>query len=89
MIQSYEDLEVYQRTYKMALDIHQLTLKFPGYERFELGSQLRRATKSIPINIAEGYGKRNSTEGLSPRGTIIEPRDTGTEKEEKQKSTVS
>ena len=60
MITSYKDLEVYQRSYKVALEIHKITLKFPDYERYELGSQLRKATKSIPLNIGEGHGKRNS-----------------------------
>ena len=60
MIKSYEDLEVYQRAYDNSLKIHKLSLSFPQFEQFELGSQLRRATKSIPLNIAEGYGKKAS-----------------------------
>ncbi len=62
MITSYKDLEVYKRSYRSALIIHQITLKFPEFERYELGSQIRRATKSIPLNIGEGYGKRNSVD---------------------------
>ena len=59
-IRSYRDLRIYQRSYHAALEIHRLTLKFPSFERSELGSQLRRASSSIPINIAEGYGRKRS-----------------------------
>ena len=60
MIASYKDLEVYQKSYSLALQIHQITQKYPKYERYEIGSQLRRAAISIPLNIAEGYGKKES-----------------------------
>ncbi len=61
MIKSYKDLEIYQTSYKLALNIHQLTQKFPKHETYEIGSQIRRASISIPLNIAEGYGKKKST----------------------------
>lgn len=57
----YKNLDVYQRSYKLALDIHRQTQTFPGIEKHELGSQLRRAAVSITLNIAEGYGRKDST----------------------------
>ena len=56
----YKGLEVYQRAYKMAKEVHQITQTFPVMERRELGSQLRRASVSIVLNIAEGYGRKDS-----------------------------
>ena len=60
MINSYKDLIVYQKAYESSLRIHEVSLGFPKFEQHELGSQIRRATKSIALNIAEGFGKRNS-----------------------------
>lgn len=60
MIQSYHDLEVYKRSYKLALEIHKIAQTFPDIERQELGSQIRRSAMSITLNIAEGYGRKDS-----------------------------
>ena len=60
MIKGYKDLKIYQISYKLALKIHRLTSIFPKHETYEVGSQLRRASLSIPLNIAEGYGKKTS-----------------------------
>jgi four helix bundle protein len=60
MIKSYKDLHVYQRSYKLALDIHRLSFTLPEFEKYELRSQLRRSAVSIPLNIAEGYGRKDS-----------------------------
>ncbi len=59
-IKGYEDLKVYRRSYELALVVHRKSLEFPDFERYELGKQLRGASKSIPANIAEGYGQRSS-----------------------------
>ncbi len=57
-ISSFEDLEVFQRSYRISLEIHKATLTFPSVEQYGLADQIRRASKSICANIAEGFGKR-------------------------------
>ena len=56
----YERLDVYQKSYQLALELHKLTLGFPQLEQYELASQIRRSSKSIPANIAEGMGKQDT-----------------------------
>ena len=60
MINSYKELIVYQKAYKFSLEIHKKSMSFPRHEQMEIGGQLRRATKSIALNIAEGFGKKSS-----------------------------
>ena len=57
-IASFEDLEVFKRAYKISLDVHRFSLSLPQVEQFALGDQLRRTSKSICANLAEGLGKR-------------------------------
>lgn len=55
---SHVDLDVYQLAHELGVRIHKLTLELPKYETYEIGSQLRRASKAISANIVEGYGRR-------------------------------
>ena len=57
---TYQDLDVFQRSYNLALKIHQLSLKLPKGLQYDLADQIRRASRSIPSNIAEGYGRNKS-----------------------------
>ena len=58
-VSSVEDLEVFQRAYRVSLDLHRASLQFPKIEQFGgLADQMRRASKSICANIAEGFGKQ-------------------------------
>lgn len=58
MIKSFRDLEVYKEAYELAIVVNKNVNKLPIFERNDLGSQLRRASKSAPANIAEGWAKR-------------------------------
>ena len=59
MIKSYKDLEIYRRSYDLSLELHEITKGYPESERYDLVSQIRRCSKSIPTNIAEGFGRRS------------------------------
>ncbi|MFZ0978863.1 MAG: four helix bundle protein [Candidatus Acidiferrales bacterium] len=59
-IRTYRDLEVFQESYAAALDVSKLAKRFPPFEQLELGRQIRRAARSIPANIVEGWAKRQS-----------------------------
>ena len=54
----YKGFAVYQEAHNVGVEIHKFTLKLPKFELYETGSQIRRASKSISANIAEGYGRR-------------------------------
>lgn len=58
VIKKYEDLEIYQKSYELAMNIHNMTSKLPSKELFEEGIQIRKSSKSIVANIVEGYGRR-------------------------------
>lgn len=60
MVTGYGNLEVYKSAFGLAIKLHKITLSFPDYEKYELGSQLRRAAVSVALNIAEGYGRKDS-----------------------------
>src|ERR1700742_3363698 len=53
------DLEVFRRSYSVSLQIHKATLSFPKIEQYALADQMRRASKSICANLAEGFDKQS------------------------------
>jgi hypothetical protein len=57
---SFEDLEVFQKANRISLEIHQASLGFPSNEHYGLGDQIRKASKSICANLAEGFAKQRS-----------------------------
>src|SRR5215471_7592166 len=56
-----EDLAVFRRAYRLSLEVHRASLEFPRIEQFALADQVRRASKSICANIAEGFGKQRQS----------------------------
>ena len=61
MYQTFEDLKVFQKAYKLSLEIHAISLSFPKIEQFAIADQMRRSSKSICANIVEGYGRRSKS----------------------------
>jgi four helix bundle protein len=59
-VRSFRDLRVYQKLKALHLDVHTLSLGFPKFELYELGSQVRRSSNSAPAQIAEGWGSRHT-----------------------------
>ena len=55
---SFEDLVVFQRAYRLSLEVHRISLTFPDREQMGLGDQMRRSSKSVCANIVEGFGRQ-------------------------------
>ena len=62
MIKTFEDLDSHKESYKLALEIYKITRNYPRDEIYSLTSQIRRASTSITLNIAEGYGRLSREE---------------------------
>ena len=64
-IVTFQDLNVYQRTYKDAITVaREILPHLPETEKYDLCSQLGRSSKAVPRLIAEGYAKRNQKKGF-------------------------
>jgi len=57
-LRGYRDLIVFQKSYKLAMEIFDITKSFPKVEKYSLIDQVRRSSRSIPANIAESWAKR-------------------------------
>lgn len=75
-IKSYKDLLIWQKGIQIVKEVYMLCKLLPNDELYGLQSQLKRASISIPSNIAEGYG-RNYTKNYKQflafsRGSLLE-----------------
>jgi len=73
----FRDLLVYQKAFRLAMDIYEITKKFPKDEKYSLTDQIRRSSRSTCTNIAEAYRKR-----LYPKHFITKVSDSDGENSE-------
>ncbi|RZM82217.1 four helix bundle protein [Leptolyngbya iicbica] len=57
-IRGHEELEVYQLAFEMAMQLFQVSKRFPVEERYSLTDQMRRSSRSVCANLAEAWRKR-------------------------------
>ena len=55
---TFRTLFIYQESLELFFAVHRKSLHLPAHERYELGSQIRRAADSVNSNIVEGYGRK-------------------------------
>lgn len=76
---SLEELEVYKLSSQIRRDMSSLCKKLPADEKFLLKNQIIRASRSVPANIAEGYGRFHYQEQIQycrqARGSLFELKD--------------
>ena len=58
VIKKVGDLKVYNLAYKLAMDVFEITKKFPKEETYSLTDQIRRSARSVAMNIREGFAKK-------------------------------
>ena len=61
-MKNFKDLLIWQRSHQLTLTIYKASASFPPEEKYGLTSQIRRASASIPTNIAEGCGRQSDAE---------------------------
>ena|SRR5271167_2298457 len=75
-VKCFRDLNAWQKAISLVTEVYAVTAQFPGHEIYGLTSQLRRASVSIPSNIAEGHGRATRGEFLQflchARGSLCE-----------------
>src|SRR5688500_10166260 len=55
---SYRELEIFNESRRLAIEVHAMSLELPKFEMYEEGNQVRKSSKSVTSMIVEGYGRR-------------------------------
>lgn len=75
-INNFYDLDAWKKTHEFALEIYNMTKKFPKEELYGVTSQIRRAVSSVAANIAEGFSRYHYNDKIrfyhNARGSISE-----------------
>lgn len=58
LVRKHQDLEIYKMAFDTAMQIFELSKKFPVEERYSLTDQIRRSSRSVCANLAEAWRKR-------------------------------
>ena len=67
----FENLDVWKKAFSVSIDVHKTSLEFPATEQYALADQIRRASKSICANIAEGFGKQKASKAEFKRFLLM------------------
>ena len=67
----FERLEVFQRAYRVSLEVHRISLSFPDLEQRALADQIRRASKSVCANLVEGFAKQAQSKAEFRRFVVM------------------
>jgi len=71
LVRDFRDLKVYKRAFDKSIEVHKTSLNFPKIEQYALADQIRRCTKSICANIAEGFVKQQASKAEFRRFLLI------------------
>ena len=55
------NLQVFEKAYRLSLDVHRISLELPQIEQFALADQIRRSSRAICSNLVEGFSRNQST----------------------------
>lgn len=58
MVSDFRGLDVYKKAYIISKEVYKKSLTFPKFEQYSLADQMRRASRSVCANLAEGYAKQ-------------------------------
>ena len=76
---TFRDLTAYKKSFKLSMEIFEITKRFPDSERYGLTSQIRRSSRSVCSNIGEGYRKRKYTAHFVSKATDADMENTETQ----------